>query len=293
MKRKFKDNAWFAVFTVPVIIVFATVVIIPSVMGLYLSLFEWDGIPKNPKVFVGLLNFANVFKDKDFLNAAKLTLKYTLVAVITINILALFFALLLTTKRRANNLVRTMIFAPNMIGGLILGYAWKFIFSDVIPFIFQNAPKAAVFSNWLINNNLSLYAIVVVSTWSMTGYIMIIYIAGIQSISSDVMEAASIDGANYFQVLRYITIPLLAPALTTTIFLTLSNSFKIYDVNLSLTNGAPAKATRMLSMDIVQTMLTKSEYGYGQAKAIVFFVFVAAITLTQVFFSKKVEDKTA
>lgn len=293
MKRKKKDTLWFVVFTAPVLFVFTTVVIIPFFMGIFLSLFQWDGIPKNPKTFVGLQNFTQVFQDKQFWTSAGLTLRYTLVAVLVINILALAFAMLLTSKRKVNNLVRTMIFAPNMIGGLILGFAWKFIFSDVLPFIGkQIGAENRFFTNWLINKNLALYAIVVVSTWSMAGYIMVIYIAGIQNISADVMEAASIDGASYWQTVRHITLPLLAPALTTTIFLTLSNSFKIYDVNLSLTNGGPAKATELLSMNIVQTIFTTSQYGYGQAKAIVFFVFVAAITLTQVYFSKKAEEAT-
>ncbi|MFV0399559.1 MAG: carbohydrate ABC transporter permease [Oscillospiraceae bacterium] len=288
MKKK-SDALWFAAFTGPVLLVFSIVVLIPFFMGLYLSLFQWDGIPKNPKVYVGFQNFIDVFQDGRFWGSALLTLKYTLIAVVVINVLALLFALLLTTKLKANNLVRTMIFAPNMIGGLILGFAWKFIFNDVFKYIGKETGLDSIFFNWLINKDMALYAIVVVSTWSMAGYIMIIYIAGIQNISADVMEAASIDGAGTFQVLRYITLPLLAPALTTTIFLTLSNSFKVYDVNLSLTNGGPGSATELLSMNIVQTIFTTSQYGYGQAKAIVFFVFVAAITLCQVYFSKKRE----
>lgn len=292
MKQKRKDALWYSIFVVPLLCVFITVVIIPFFMGIYLSLFDWDGILKNPKIFVGLSNFFNVFKDKDFWVSARLTLKYTLIAVVVINVVALLFALLLTTKRKVNNVVRTMVFAPNMIGGLILGFAWKFIFSDVLPFIGKNLEVGRVFTNWLINKDLALYAIVVVSTWSMAGYIMVIYIAGIQSVSDDVLEAADIDGASFWQKVRHITMPLLTPAFTTTIFLTLSNSFKIYDVNLSLTNGGPAKATELLSMNIVQTIFTTSRYGYGQAKAIVFFFFVAAITLTQVFFSKRAEEAT-
>ena len=293
MKKKTRDGLWFAAFTAPTLIIFCIVVIIPFLIGIYLSFFDWDGIPKNPKIYVGFENFIRAFQDKNFWSSALVTLKYTITAVISINIVALFFSLLLTTKRKSNNLVRTMIFAPNMIGGLILGFAWKFIFNDVFKYLGNATGWDSIFFNWLINKNMSLYAIAVVSTWSLAGYIMVIYIAGIQGISADVQEAASIDGASYFQQLRSITLPLLAPALTTTIFLTLSNSFKIYDVNLSLTNGGPGNVTKMLSIDIVQTIFSTSQYGYGQAKAIIFFVFVALITLTQVFFSKKKEEGIA
>lgn len=289
MRRK-SERLWFAAFTAPVLLAFALVVIVPFFMGLYLSLFEWDGVPKNPKTFVGFQNFVEVFlHSPQFWQSTLTTLKYTLVAVLSINALALLFALLLTARVRTANLARTMIFAPNMIGGLILGYAWKFIFTDVFKFIGASTGLGGIFFNWLINKNMALYAVAAVSAWSMAGYIMIIYIAGIQNISNDVLEASSIDGASYWQRLRHITFPLLAPALTTTIFLTLSSSFKIYDVNLSLTNGGPNKATEMLSMNIVQTIFTTSQYGVGQAKAIVFFVFVAAITLCQVYLSKRRE----
>lgn len=290
MNKKIRNKLWFAAFTAPTLIIFSIVVLVPFLMGIYLSFFQWDGIPKNPKTYIGFENFSRAFQDKDFWASALITFKYTIIAVISINVIALFFSLLLTTKRKSNNLVRTMIFAPNMIGGLILGFAWKFIFNDVFKYLGALTGWDHIFFNWLINKNMSLYTIAIVSTWSLAGYIMVIYIAGIQGISTDVQEAASIDGAGYFQQLRTITLPLLAPALTTTIFLTLSNSFKIYDVNLSLTNGGPGNATKMLSIDIVQTIFSTSQYGYGQAKAIIFFAFVAVITLTQVFFSKKKEE---
>ncbi|QUG41997.1 sugar ABC transporter permease [Psychrobacillus sp. INOP01] len=283
------NKGWYLLFTAPLFIIFLTVVVIPFVIGIYYSFFKWDGIAANPKVFVGFDNFIKLFGDTRFLESTWKTTLFTILAVISVNIVGLVFALLVTSKLRTSNAARTMVFMPYLIGGLILGYIWQFIFLDVFTLIGEVTGLENVFFNWLIDMDFALYALVFVFTWQMAGYIMIIYIAGIHSIPNDVMEASMIDGASWWQRLKNITFPLLMPAFTISLFLTLSSAFKIYDVNLSLTGGGPANSTEMFAMNIYNEIFGYGNYGYGQAKAIIFFLIVAAITLTQVYITKKRE----
>ncbi|WP_277585138.1 carbohydrate ABC transporter permease [Psychrobacillus antarcticus] len=283
------NKGWYLLFTAPLIIIFLTVVVIPFVIGIYYSFFSWDGIAANPKVFVGFDNFIKLFSDTRFLESTWKTTFFTILAVISVNVVGLVFALLVTSKLRTSNIARTMVFMPYLIGGLILGYIWQFIFLDVFTLIGEVTGFEKVFFNWLIDMDFALYALVFVFTWQMAGYIMIIYIAGIQSIPNEVMEASMIDGASWWQRLKNITFPLLMPAFTISLFLTLSSAFKIYDVNLSLTGGGPANSTEMFAMNIYNEIFGYGNYGYGQAKAIIFFFIVAGITLTQVYITKKRE----
>ncbi|KOF10483.1 ABC transporter permease [Planococcus glaciei] len=280
---------WFLLFTVPLIFIFTIVVLIPFLVGIYYSFFEWDGIGANPKVFVGLDNFVELWGDNQFLRSMWLTTLFTVLSVITINVIGLAFALLVTSRIQTANAARTLLFMPYLIGGLVLGYIWQFVFVDVFSFLGEVTGLDQVFFNWLVDPQFALYGLVFVFTWQMAGYIMIIYIAGIQAIPNDVVEAAKIDGASTWQRFTRITFPLLMPALTISLFLTLSSAFKIYDVNLSLTGGGPANATELFAMNIYQEIFGSSNYGFGQAKAIVFFLIVAAITLTQVYMTKKRE----
>ncbi|RXZ82437.1 sugar ABC transporter permease [Paenibacillaceae bacterium] len=286
---KKRDRAWFALFTVPLLIIFATVVLVPFLIGIAYSFISWDGIAANPKIFVGFDNYVEIFKDGRFLNSAWLTVKFTVLALIIVNVIGLALSLLVTSGLRTSNAARTMFFLPNLIGGLILGYIWKFIFTDVFKFIGENAGGGSVFFNWLLDPNYALYALVVVFAWQMAGYTMIIYIAGLQGIPDDLMEAAKVDGANGWHKLTKIVFPLLMPSFTICFFLTLSGAFKIFDVNLSLTNGGPINTTEMFAMNIFNEIFGYSRYGIGQAKAIVFFLIVAIVTLTQVYITKKRE----
>lgn len=288
MKRK-SDRAWYGLFTLPLVFIFTTVVLIPFMIGIGYSFFSWDGMPLNPKVFVGLDNFVSLITDTRFLISAGHTTLFTLFAILCINILGLTFALIVTTNLRTRNLVRTMLFMPYLIGGLILGYIWKFIFTDAFSSIGEKTGLTAVFFNWLLDYRFSLIALVVVATWQMAGYIMIIYIAGIQGIPEEVIEAASVDGAGFWRTLFHIKFPLIMPSFTICLFLTLSNCFKIFDVNLSLTGGGPSNATEMFAMNIYNEIFQLNNYGYGQAKAIVFFIVVASVTLVQVAYTKKRE----
>jgi raffinose/stachyose/melibiose transport system permease protein len=286
---KGKGKGWFILFTAPLIIIFTTVVLIPFVMGIYYSFFSWDGIGANPKSFVGFKNFIQLFGDTRFLDSSLLTVKFTILSLISVNILGLGFALLVTAKLRTINAARAMFFMPNLIGGLILGYIWKFIFSDGFRIMGELTGFERVFFNWLLNPSYALYALVFVFTWQMAGYMMIIYITGIQGIPNELIEASRIDGASSWQRFTNIIIPLLMPAFTICLFLTLSFAFKIYDVNLSLTGGGPINSTELFALHIYNEIFGYSRYGYGQAKAVVFFIIVAGVTLTQVYLTKKRE----
>ena len=280
---------WYVLFTAPLLLIFTTVVLIPFLIGIYYAFFEWDGIAANPKVFVGMENFTSLLKDERFLESAWITTLFTVLSVITINVVGLSFALLVTSKLRTSNIARTMLFMPYLIGGLILGYIWQFVFLDVFALFGEVTGLDKIFFNWLIDPQFALYGLVFVFTWQMAGYVMIIYIAGLQGIPNEVVEASKIDGASPWQRFTRVTLPLLMPALTISLFLTLSSAFKIYDVNLSLTGGGPANSTEMFAMNIYNEIFGSGNYGLGQAKAIVFFLIVAAITLTQVYITKKRE----
>ena len=279
--RKRKDAGWYALFVLPVVTVFTIIVIIPFVIGVGYSFFSWDGLPVHEKKFVGFENYIRLFSDSRFLVSAGHTLVFTLIAVVLINVLGLVFALVVTSKLRTRNILRTMLFMPYLIGGLILGYIWKFILGEGL--------KMLGGSNWLVDKKMALVALIIVATWQMAGYIMIIYITGIQGIPDDVLEAAAIDGAGFWQELIYIKLPLIMQSFTICLFMTLSNCFKIFDTNLSLTGGGPNNATEMFAMNIYNEIFKLNNYGYGQAKAILFLIVVASFTLLQVAITKRKE----
>lgn len=284
-----KNIGWFLLFTLPLLFIFTTVVIIPFIIGISYSFFSWDGLPLNPKIFVGMDNYIKLASDSRFISTALHTVVFTLLAIVLINVLGLAFALIVTTKLKVRNIARTMLFMPYLIGGLILGYIWKFILGDAISSIGEMTGWGGIFRNWLLDPNFALAALIVVATWQMAGYIMIIYITGIQAIPEDVIEAAGVDGAGFWQTLFRIKFPLLMPSFTICLFMTLSNCFKIFDVNFSLTGGGPSNATEMFALNIYNEIFQLNNFGYGQAKAIIFFIIVAAVTLVQVSITKKRE----
>ena len=287
--RKRRDIGWYCLFVLPLVVVFTIIVIIPFIIGIVYSFFKWDGLPINPKIFVGFSNYAKLFTDTRFMTSALHTLIFTIVAVVLINVIGLIFALVVTGKLKTRNVARTMLFMPYLIGGLILGYIWKFILGEGFKMIGENLHLENFFFNWLTDKHFALVALIVVATWQMAGYIMIIYITGIQGIPDDVIEAAQVDGAGFWQTLFKIKFPLIMPSFTICLFMTLSNCFKIFDTNLSLTNGGPNNATEMFAMNIYNEIFKLNNYGYGQAKAILFFIVVACITLVQVTITKKKE----
>lgn len=284
-KRK-KYGLFFWLFIAPALIALFMVVIVPLLYGIYYSFTNWDGI--NEPVFQGFTNYVKLLKDQSFRDSLWFTTKFAIVSVILINVIGLSLALLVTQKIKGNNLLRTIFFMPNLIGGLILGFIWQFVFISAFTAIGEKVGIKAL-EGWLSTTKTGFWGLVILTAWQMSGYIMIIYIAHLESIPEDVLEAAKIDGATSFQRFRYIIFPLVAPAFTVSLFLTLSNSFKLYDQNLSLTGGAPYNSTQMVAMNIYNTAFVNNNMAFAQAKAVIFFIIIAIISLTQVYYNKKKE----
>jgi len=276
----------FWLFLTPTLVALALVVFIPMLEGLFYSFTDWDGLSFTK--MVGFQNYITLLHDKAFVNAFWFTVAFVIVTVIALNVIGLGLALLVTQKFKGSSFLRTVFFMPNMIGGLILGFIWQFIFTQGFSAL-GSALHAGWLENWLTTENTGFWGLVIVTVWQMSGYIMIIYIAYLQNISQEIIEAAEIDGASAWQRFTKITFPMIAPAFTVCMFLTLSNGFKIYDQNLSLTGGGPYNSTQMLAMDIVNTAYNSSNFSLAEAKAIVFFIIVAAISLIQVFYNRKRE----
>jgi raffinose/stachyose/melibiose transport system permease protein len=271
---------YYAFLTLPTLIAFTVAFFIPFVLGIYLSFTEFTTVMNSQ--WVGLNNYVRAFTDNNlFIAATKFTVKFALVSVVLINFFAFSLALLLTRKIRGSNVFRTVFFMPNLIGGIVLGYIWLLIINGILINFGVDITFSAKYGFW---------GLVVVVNWQMVGYMMVIYIAGILGISPELYEAAEIDGANSWEILRNITIPLVMPSFTICTFLTLANSFKLFDQNLALTAGAPARQTSMLALDIYNTFYGTMGYeGVGQAKAVMFFLFVAAIVLVQLRVSRSRE----
>ncbi len=266
---------YFPVFALPTLVAFAVSFLIPFVTGTYLSFTEFKVV--NDAKWVGIENYIRIFtQDKDFLNALWLTVKFTFVSVITINIIAFAIALLLTKKLRGTNIFRTIFFMPNLIGGIVLGHIWSLIINGVLGIFGVDITY---------NPDYGFWGLVVLMNWQLIGYMMIIYIAGIQNIPDSLSEAAAIDGASPFQTLIHVTVPMVMPSVTICTFLTLTNSFKLFDQNLAL-NGKSAE-TSLLALDIYKTFYDHTGlklaqwHGMGQAKAVIFFIIVAIIAFVQ------------
>ena len=270
---------YFAVFALPTVIAFVIAFLVPFFMGVYLSFAKFTTVT-NAK-WVGTDNYVRAFSDSNFLNALGFTAKFTVVSVIAINVLAFLLALLLTRGIRGTNVFRTAFFMPNLIGGIVLGYIWQLLINGVLLKFGVDITFDASYGFW---------GLVVLMNWQMIGYMMIIYIAGIQNIPGDVIEAAQIDGATPRQTLLYVTSPLVMPSVTICTFLTLTNSFKLFDQNFALTGGAPARQSAMLALDIFNSFYGRMGYeGVGQAKAVVFFLLVAGIALVQLMVTRSRE----
>ena len=270
---------YFPIFVLPTLIAFSFAFIIPFVMGVYLSFCKFKTITNAQ--FVGLENYIKIFADKDFVNAFGFTLKFSVVSNITINVFAFVLALALTRKIKGTNLFRTVFFMPNLIGGIILGYIWQQMI---------NAVLLKYETTLVANPTYGFWGLVILMNWQMIGYMMIIYVAGLQNVPTDLIEAAQIDGATSLQTLFKVKIPMVMPSITICLFLTVSNSFKLFDQNLALTAGAPSKKTAMLALDIYNTFYGRNGYeGVGQAKAVLFFIVVAVIALGQLVLTRRKE----
>ena len=270
---------YFPIFVLPTLIAFSFAFIIPFVMGVYLSFCKFKTITNAQ--FVGLYNYIKIFADKDFVNAFGFTLKFSVVSIVTINVFAFILALALTRKIKGTNLFRTVFFMPNLIGGIILGYIWQQMINAVLLKYETTLVATPTYGFW---------GLIILMNWQMIGYMMIIYVAGLQNVPTDLIEAAEIDGATSLQTLFKVKIPMVMPSITICLFLTVSNSFKLFDQNLALTAGAPSKKTAMLALDIYNTFYGRSGFeGVGQAKAVLFFIVVAVIALGQLVLTRRKE----
>lgn len=278
----------FCMFALPGMFCFFAVVIVPFLYGVYLTLTDWNGVSK-VKNFIGLENFAGVMKDAQFWSSLVLTFKYVIAVVVLVNVLAFAIAYLLTRGIKGQNFFRAGFFTPNLIGGIVLGYIWQFVFSRVFVSIGENTGWSFFEISWLSEPNKAFLALVLVSVWQLSGYMILIYVAGFTGMNEDVLEAASIDGASGWVKLKNIILPLMMSSITICLFLTLSRAFMVYDVNLSLTAGAPYGTTEMAAMHVYEKAFTSRQFGVGQAEAFILFIIVACISGAQVYFTKKKE----
>ncbi|MDO5407246.1 MAG: sugar ABC transporter permease [Eubacteriales bacterium] len=270
---------YFPVFVLPTLLAFTMGFIAPFIVGVYLSFCKFTTI--NDAKFVGLVNYTKIFTDATFVHALWYTALFTIVSVILINFFAFVAALMLTRKVKGTNLFRTVFFMPNLIGGIILGYVWNLLLNGILLQFGKTLTYSSTYGFW---------GLVILMCWQQIGYMMIIYIAGIQSIPGDLMEAAKIDGANNWDILKNVTLPMVMPSITVCTFLTLTNGFKLYDQNLALTNGEPSNMSEMLALNITNTFYGRTGWeGVGQAKAVVFFILVAIIALTQNIITRRKE----
>jgi raffinose/stachyose/melibiose transport system permease protein len=281
-----KKNSWFYLFIAPIFIALIMVIVVPLVLGIYYSFTNWNGIQSTK--MVGFANYVAIFHDKGFIDSLWFTVKFTIISIVLTNLIGLSLALIVTQKFKGNHFLRTVFFMPNLIGGLILGFIWQFIFIKAFSSVGDLIGMASL-KDWLATPDTGFWGLVILMSWQYSGYIMVIYIAYLEGMDRELLEAAEIDGANIWQRFRHIIVPLIAPAFTVNLFLTLSNSFKMYDQNLSLTAGGPYNSTQMVAMNIFNTAFGQNQMAFGQAKAVVFFVVIAAVSLTQVYYSKKRE----
>jgi raffinose/stachyose/melibiose transport system permease protein len=302
-KAKFRDTSrrnslLFFLFLLPAVFAFCMVIVIPFLMGIYYSFTNWNAITGTAVEWVGLKNYFAIKSDLTFLHAFLVTVVYAVMNIVVLNVCAFFMALLVTSKLKFKGIYRAGFFLPNLIGGLILGYIWQFIFNNAIPSFGSSIGFTWLYDHlFLADRHMALLAIVIVGTWQYAGYIMMIYVASIQGIPDSLLEAAEIDGANYFRKLKAVIFPLVAPAFTVSMFLTLINSFKQFDVNYSLTAGGPSgmfmgkalMTNEFLALNIYNTAFAYNRLAQGQAKAIIFFIVIAVISMLQVRANKKRE----
>lgn len=270
------------IFVLPTLLAFIIGFIAPFAQGLYLSFCKFTTVD-NAK-WVGVANYNVILKDASFLNSFKFTILFAVVSIILINVIAFGLALLLTKELRGTNIFRTVFFMPNLIGGIVLGYIWQILINCILSL--ASKPLLA------LNSSAGYWGLIILMCWQQIGYMMIIYIAGLQNVPSDLVEAAEIDGANAWDVLWKIKLPMVMSSVTICIFLTLTNSFKLFDQNLALTGGDPNHSTEMLALNIYQTFYARAGAlfkGYGQAKAVIFCILVIAISMLQLKLTKSKE----
>lgn len=291
MKRSRKTPEWAvqSVFVGPAVLALVLIVLVPFVMSIYYSFTEWNGVSSDIK-WIGIANYKTILtEDTAFLHSFGFTARFTVASVVLTNVLGFLLALLLTQALKTRNVLRTIFFMPNVIGGLLLGFIWQFIFVKGFATIGEMTGIGFFKLPWLGDATTGFWGLIIVSVWQGAGYLMIIYIAALSNVPKDVIEAARIDGASRLQMLRQITIPLIMPAVTVCLFLAISWAFKMFDLNMSLTKGGPFGSTESIAMNIYQDAFRNNRLGLGSAKAVIFFIAVAIVTIVQVSLTKKRE----
>jgi raffinose/stachyose/melibiose transport system permease protein len=267
--------------------IFTIVLVVPFVNGLFYTFTDWNGFKTTE--LVGFSNYADSFADPKFWSTLKFTALFVVVSLILVNVVAFGLALIVTSKLRSRNILRTFFFVPNLIGGVVLGVIWQFIFNSALVTLANKYDWELFKQSWLQDTNKAFWALIIVTVWQSSGYMMIIYITGLVSIENDVLEASQIDGASPLRTLFSIKIPLMAQAFTIALFLTLRGGFMAYDVNVALTGGGPFRTTELISLHIFQDAFLEGDFGTGQAKAVIMFLVVALAALVQVTVSKRYE----
>lgn len=284
--KAFKNELWYWLFLAPCLLALFMVVILPFIIGIYYSMTDWNGI--NQPVFSGLANYQKLLNDPLFWKSLLFTAKFSVVFIVLINILGLALAMLVTRAIPYRDMMRTAFYVPNLIGGLILGFIWQFVFINVFDLLADKTGWIWL-KGWLSTTETGFWGLIIITAWQMAGYVMVIYVAYIESVPIELIEAADIDGANPWQKFTKIISPLIFPAFTVSLFITLSNSFKLFDQNLTLTRGAPGNTTQMIALNIYQTAYTENRMALGQAKAVILFIIIAVISIIQVYYNKKKE----
>ncbi|MEK3914947.1 carbohydrate ABC transporter permease [Paenibacillus sp. FSL H7-0331] len=289
--RKSMSSEWMqqTVFLSPAVLFYTIIIMLPFFLGVYYSFTDWNGVADSIR-WVGLSNYQTVLtKDTNFIHSFWFTARFTFVAVILTNLLGFALAYFLSKSLKTRNLLRTVYFIPNVLGGLLLGFIWQFIFVQGFAAIGKLTNLGFFNLPWLGTEDTAFWALIIVFVWHGAGYIMVIYIAGLTNVPKDLIEAATIDGANSAQILRSIIIPLIMPVITICLFLTIAWAFKMFDLNFSLTKGGPYNSSESVAMNIYTEAFVNNRYGLGTAKALIFFMAVSIITAIQVSMTKKRE----
>jgi raffinose/stachyose/melibiose transport system permease protein len=267
--------------------IFSVVLVVPFVNGAYYTFTDWDGFETTK--LVGFSNYTKSFQDPTFWSTLRFTALFVVVSLILVNAVAFGLALIVTSQLRSKNFLRTFFFVPNLVGGVVLGVIWQFIFNSALVALANKYDWELFKQSWLQDTNKAFWALIIVTVWQSSGYMMIVYITGLVSIETDVLEASQIDGASPLRTLFTIKIPLMAQAFTIALFLTLRGGFMAYDVNVALTGGGPFRTTELISLHIFQDAFANGNFGTGQSKAVVMFLIVALAALVQVSVSKRYE----
>jgi raffinose/stachyose/melibiose transport system permease protein len=278
----------YGVFVAPALIFFTLIILVPFLRAILFSFQDWNGISNNIG-WAGFENYEKIFKDKGFFKSFIFTAKYVLATTILLNVFAFLLALLLNMPLKTKNALRTAFFMPYVIGSIIIGFIWQFIITQLFAEIGEATQWTLFMKNWLSLPDYAFWSLVIVTVWHSVGYFMIIYLAALQGVPADLLEAAEIDGADRWRLLYHVVLPLIRPAMTINLFLAISNGFKAFDLNFALTKGGPFGTTESIALHIYLDAFTKNLFTYASAKAVLFFLVLAAITLVQVAVMKRRE----